>query len=345
MTIKFKNGDMFSEHVEALVNTVNCVGVMGKGVALEFKKRWPENYKKYKSICAKKGLRPGQIFIFDNGSMFDSDDPRYLINFPTKDHWKAKSKISYVEEGLDALALEVKSLGIKTIAMPPLGCGNGGLKWDEVKPLIISKLGHLENIDIIVFEPFEAREAPEFSETTLPMTKGRAILLKTLGDIEKYFDGSFDRVSLQKIAYFVQALGFDLNLKFSRNLHGPYSDALRKSYISLEKHGLIEGFVEGDRLSKVTPAGYAVADEFISNNLENAAILIERLDHLIQGYESPYGLELLSSVHWLAHHEKHAPVEKIIAEMATWNENKRNLFQEDAIREAYKRLEDDGLLN
>jgi len=345
MTVKFKKGDMFAESVDALVNTVNCVGVMGKGVALEFKSRWPDNYKEYKALCAKKGLRPGQIFTFDNSYMFEANGPRYLVNFPTKDHWKAKSKISYVEDGLDALVLEIDRLCIKSIAMPPLGCGNGGLDWAEVKPLIMEKLGNLSGVSIIVFEPLTTSETPEFSEATLAMTKGRAILLKSLGDLEKYFDGSFDRVSLQKIAYFIQAFGVDLKLNFSRNLHGPYSETLRKSYITLEKHGLIKGFVEGDRLSKVTHTGYAIADEYLSQNIDNDITIVERLDHLIQGYESPYGLELLSSVHWLSHHEKHSPVEKIIAEMEKWNENKRNLFKADAIREAYKRLEDDGLLN
>ncbi|MFC3170427.1 type II toxin-antitoxin system antitoxin DNA ADP-ribosyl glycohydrolase DarG [Paracoccus fontiphilus] len=345
MTVKFKNGDMFAEPVEALVNTVNCVGVMGKGVAHEFKVRWPDNYKEYKTLCARKGLRPGQMFTFQNMHMFGSTGPRYLVNFPTKDHWKAKSKISYVEDGLDALATEIERLGIKSIAMPPLGCGNGGLDWSEVKPLIMQKLGHLNDVDVVVFEPLNAAEAPEFTEATLNMTTGRAILLKALGDLEKYFDGAFDRVSLQKIAYFIQALGVNLKLDFSRNLHGPYSETLRKSYISLEKHGMIKGFVEGDRLSKVTPTGYAIADEYLTHHPEVDIKIIERLDHLIQGYESPYGLELLSSVHWLANHEKHSPIEKIISEMATWNENKRNLFQENAIREAYKRLEEDGLLN
>lgn len=345
MTIIFKHGDMFSEPVEALVNTVNCVGVMGKGVALEFKKRWPANFKAYKKVCDAKELKPGRMFVFDNKQLFANEGPRFLINFPTKAHWRSKSKIEYVEEGLDALVETIQSLEIKSIALPPLGCGNGGLDWDKVRPLIVSKLEHLEDVEVVVFAPHDAADVPEHENSRFPMTFERAVLLKTLGDLEGYFDGAFDRISLQKIAYFLQALGVRLNLEFSRNLHGPYSETLRKSYIALEKSGMINGFVKGDRQAHVTPSGYATASEHLNHSEIDGEEIIKRLDKLIEGYEGPYGLELLSSVHYLAHHEKHFPIEKIIAEMKSWSENKRSLFKDDAIRLAYKRLHDDGLLN
>lgn len=344
MNITFKNGDMFSEKVDAIVNTVNCVGVMGKGVALEFKNRWPENYKEYKAVCARKGLRPGKLLIHENPGLLNDSEPRFLVNFPTKDNWRSKSKISYVSDGLDALIDEIQRLNIRSIAMPPLGCGNGGLDWNDVKPLIKDKLRNLSNVEVIVFEPYVTSDAPEYEESKLKMTSGRAILLKTLGDLEKHFDGALDRLSMQKIAYFLQAFGVNLNLNFSRNLHGPYSESLRKAYLALEGTGMITGFVKGDRLSRVTQSGYAIADDFLNNDRSFDNQIIEKVDKLIQGYESPYGLELLSSVHWLAEHEKHSPIEKIIEEMGRWSENKRNLFQENAIRAAYDRLVDDGLL-
>jgi len=344
MTISFKKGDMFSEPVEALVNTVNCVGVMGKGVALEFKNRWPANFKAYKKLCDAKALAPGQMFIFDTKELFTSEGPRFLVNFPTKAHWRSKSKLSYVADGLDALAEKIKYHNIKSIAIPPLGCGNGGLDWIDVKPLIETKLGELDGVEIVVFPPKDAVDQPEHINTALPMTFERAILLKSLNDLEKYFDGSFDRISLQKIAYFLQELGIDFRLKFSRNLHGPYSETLRKAYIAFEQHGMIKGFSQGDRQAHVTPSGCAVADEFLGGAFQDSDDTIDRLSKLVQGYESPYGLELLSSVHWLAHHERHYPVEKIIAEMRGWNENKRSSFSDEAIRIAYQRLQDDNLL-
>ncbi len=343
MTIVFKKGDMFSEPVEALVNTVNCVGVMGKGVALEFKNRWPANFKAYKKLCDAKELRPGQMFVFDTKELFVSDGPRYLVNFPTKAHWRAKSKISYVEDGLDALAEAIQEYGIKSIAIPPLGCGNGGLDWAEVKPLLQSKLVGLEDVTVVVFAPKDAADEPEHAHASLPMTYPRATLLKCLNDLERFFDGSFDRISLQKIGYFLQALGVDFKLEFARNLHGPYSETLKKAYISFEHHGLIQGFTKGDRQTHVTNSGCAVAEEFFSTADDNGDKVIDKLSKLIQGYESPYGLELLSSVHWLAHNEGYSPVEEVIKALKEWNEGKRNSFDESAIRFAYERLKEDGL--
>lgn len=345
MTIRTKKGDMFSEPVEALVNTVNCVGVMGKGVALEFKNRWPANFRAYKSLCDAKDLKPGQMFVFDTEELFSSEGPRYLINFPTKAHWRSKSKMEYIEDGLDALVEAIREHGIASIALPPLGCGNGGLDWADVRPVIESKLSKLDDVDIVLFAPKDASDAPEHVHSNLTMTFPRAILLKTLNDLERYFDGSFDRISLQKIAYFLQAFGVDFNLKFSRNLHGPYSETLKLAYVAMEHHGMIDGFLDGERQSHVTPSGCAVANEFLIKTDRKADVTIDRLSKLVQGYESPYGLELLSSVHWLAHHEGHFPVEKIVQEMLGWSEAKRNKFSEDAIRSAYSRLKEDGLLH
>lgn len=345
MTIRTKMGDMFAEPVEALVNTVNCVGVMGKGVALEFKNRWPANFRAYKTLCDAKDLKPGQMFVFDTNELFTSEGPRYLINFPTKAHWRSKSKIEYVEDGLDALVEVIREYGITSIALPPLGCGNGGLDWADVGPLIETKLSSLEDVDIVLFAPKHTADAPEHVHSNLPMTFPRAILLKTLNDLERHFDGSFDRISLQKIAYFLQALGVDFNLKFSRNLHGPYSETLKLAYVAMERHGMIDGFLSGERQSHVTNSGCAVANEFLDNAESAPSDTVDRLSKLVQGYESPYGLELLSSVHWLAHHEGHFPVEKIIEEMLGWSEAKRNRFSENAIRAAYDRLKEDGLLH
>ena len=344
MTLIFEKGDLFSQPVEALVNTVNCVGVMGKGVALEFKRRWPENYKAYKRVCDAGELTPGRMFVFDRGQIFRDDGPRYIINFPTKNHWRAKSTLQYVSDGLDALIEEIKVRGISSIAMPPLGCGNGGLDWKDVRPLIESRLAKLTDLNVIVLAPRDAEDEPEYTQVKVTMNHERAILLKTLGDFEEYFDGKFDRISLQKIVYFLQVLGTPFNLQFSRNLHGPYSETLRKAFIAFEKLGMIKGFASGDRQAHVTPAAYAAADEYLKECNPSDVGVIERLSKLIQGYESPYGLELLSSVHWLADKEKHYPVEKIIAEMRNWNEAKRNTFNDKMIKVAYERLLADALV-
>ena len=348
MPLTFKTGDMFSEATEAIVNTVNCVGVMGKGVALEFKKRWPANFRFYKRSCDTGALQPGRVLVFDTGEMFLENGPRYLINFPTKDHWRAKSKIAFIEDGLDALVDAIDAYKIRSISIPPLGCGNGGLDWSEVRHLIANKLSVLNEVDVIVFQPINSADLPEHAVETIAMTYPRAVLLKALGEIEHHFDGAFDRISLQKIVYFLQAMGVDFRLQFARNLHGPYSDALKKAFVIMDQRGMISGFLSGDRLAHVTPAGYATSSEYLeaadASLSGGADEIIERLDKLIQGYESPYGMELLSSVRWLAHDEGVHPVEKVIEALANWNEGKRNSFDEKSIRSAYMRLEEDGLL-
>lgn len=344
MTLIFETGDLFAQPVEALVNTVNCVGVMGKGVALEFKRRWPDNYKAYKRVCDARELTPGRMFVFDRGKLFRDEGPRYIINFPTKNHWRSKSTLEYVSAGLDALIDEIRERGISSIAMPPLGCGNGGLDWKDVRPLIESRLAELTDVKVVVLAPKDAEDEPEHAQVKMGMNRQRAILLKTLGDFEGYFDGRFDRISLQKIVYFLQVFGTPFNLQFSRNLHGPYSESLRKAFIAFEKLGMISGFTSADRQSHVTPAAYAAADEYLKDGDPADLNLIERLSKLIQGYESPYGLELLSSVHWLAEKEQHYPVEKIIEEMRNWNDGKRNSFNDKVIRLAYERLKADALV-
>ena len=264
---------MFEEPVEAIVNTVNSVGVMGKGVALEFKRRWPANFEAYRKACAAHEVAPGKMLVFDRGGLV-ADGVRYLVNFPTKTHWRSKSKLSYIEEGLSDLVRVIYEFDISSIALPPLGCGNGGLDWADVKPLIEAKLGNLEHVEVIVFPPKAEVDVPEYVPTKISMTFERAILLKSLNDLEPYFDGSFDRISLQKIAYFLQALGVKFGLQFAKNLHGPYSETLKKAYVAFEKSGLIAGFLTGERQTHVTRAGCAVAEEFLSKAENNGAEIV-----------------------------------------------------------------------
>jgi O-acetyl-ADP-ribose deacetylase (regulator of RNase III) len=148
--LEFKQGNLLEEDAEVLVNAVNCVGVMGKGIALQLKQAFPENFQQYKKACDAKEVEPGRMFTFSTGKLFN---PKYIINFPTKRHWREKSKIEYVQTGLKALLAEVQQLGITSIAIPALGCGNGGLDWLEVKPLIELAFVELSEVKAIAFEP------------------------------------------------------------------------------------------------------------------------------------------------------------------------------------------------
>lgn len=151
--IEFKQGNLLEENAEALVNTVNCVGVMGKGIALQFKQAYPENFRQYEKACKAGEVQPGRMFTVATGNLFN---PRYIINFPTKRHWKNNSKIEDIKSGLVALVQEVPSLGITSIAIPPLGCGNGGLNWADVKPLIVSAFAQLPEVRVIIFAPYKS---------------------------------------------------------------------------------------------------------------------------------------------------------------------------------------------
>jgi O-acetyl-ADP-ribose deacetylase (regulator of RNase III) len=345
MSVTFKSGDLFLDKSEALVNTVNCVGVMGKGVALEFKHRWPENYKAYKKACDAKLLRPGNMLIFELTNLFGKNETKFIVNFPTKDHWRAKSKLEYISVGLDALVTDIKKYRIKSIALPPLGCGNGGLDWGIVRPMMLEKLSELDDVNVSIYEPLKGSDEPEYVETHLKMTLGRAVFLKAIATLETPFGGALDRLSLQKIAYFLQVLGVPFNLDFTKNLYGPYSEALKKAVVALEDdYKLIAGF-HAQREVHVTPAGYAAAEDFLKNDEQSEAV-IENLARLVDGFETPYGLELLSTVHKVAtssSNEK-SDIKRIISVMLALERNKRNVFPEDEIRLAFQRLKDDYLL-
>jgi O-acetyl-ADP-ribose deacetylase (regulator of RNase III) len=345
MTIEYKNGDMFDEPTEAIVNTVNCVGVMGKGVALEFKRRWPANFKAYKLACADKALTPGKMFIFDNDGFLDSEKHRFLINFPTKQHWRSKSKIEYVKDGLVDFAEQVRRIGIKSVALPPLGCGNGGLEWSDVRPLIEDAVSSLPDVHFVIFGPAELSAHPEQSDVPSDLTVGRASMMVAFAELEKYFGGHLTRLTAQKVAYFLQVLGIDFGLTFKKNQYGPYSETLHQAFKTMEAKHYIEGYTSDDRKVVVTPGTYAAADEYLKSAGSNVSSIIEKLSLLIEGYESPYGMELLSSVHFLSVSEGITTQPGMSVALEAWNDHKRASFPEPAVTAALERLKGDGFIH
>jgi O-acetyl-ADP-ribose deacetylase (regulator of RNase III) len=147
--IEYKKGDILREDVEALVNRVNCVGVMGRGLALQFKKAFPENFKAYAAGCELNEVQPGRMFIFRTGQL---TNPKYIINFPTKRHWRENSRIEDIDAGLIALANDIRLLNIHSIAISPLGSGLGGLQWSKVCPRIENSLRSLDDLNVVIFE-------------------------------------------------------------------------------------------------------------------------------------------------------------------------------------------------
>lgn len=344
MTIEYKTGDMFDEPAEAIVNTVNCVGVMGKGVALEFKRRWPENFRAYKRLCDAGHLSPGKMFVFENGGLIGEAQPRYLINFPTKLHWRAHSKIEFIEDGLDDFVKQVKRLGIKSVALPPLGCGNGGLDWSDVRSLIERKLAPLSDVRFVVFPPGSDAAVPEQHGIPTDLTVGRATMMVAFAELEKFFGGHLTRLTAQKLAYFMQVMGADFGLRFEKAQFGPYSESLHNAFKAMEAKRYISGYSDNDRKVVVTPATYAASNEYLKSEGIDSASMVKKLSLLIDGYETPYGMELLSSVHFLFVVEGITTQPEMSEALEAWNDHKRESFPRTAVTAALGRLREDGYM-
>lgn len=322
--IRFTTGDLLRADVDALVNSVNCVGIMGRGVALQFKKIFPSNFAEYKRACERGEVIPGRMFVTHRHAL---SGPRFIINFPTKRHWKGKSRIEDIESGLDALRSEIQSHSIKSIAIPPLGAGLGGLNWSEVRSRIEQRLGNLD-IDIIVYEPGEAPDASVMARTTEPppMSAGRATLVTLM---HRYLEGLLDPfitlIELQKLMYFMQEAGQPLRLNYRKHIYGPYADNLRHVLHQIEGH-LVSGYADGgDRPNKqiaLVPGAYDEAASFLSSD-EQAQLRFKKVSSLVEGFESPFGLELLATVHWLMHHEGTRSKEAAVDMTHRWNERKK----------------------
>jgi O-acetyl-ADP-ribose deacetylase (regulator of RNase III) len=343
--IEFKQGNLLEENAEALVNTVNCVGVMGKGIALQFKQAFPENFRQYEKACRADEVQPGRMFTVATGSLFY---PRYIINFPTKRHWRGKSKIEDIKSGLKALVAEVQQLGISSIAIPPLGCGNGGLDWAKVKPLIESAFAELPEVKVIVFEPTGAPEVDKIQVATSKpnMTRSRSLLIRLL---ELYGIPGYrlTMLEVQKLAYFLQTAGEPLKLRYDKHKYGPYADNLNHALQRIEGH-YIRGYGDRSREAEiyVLPEGREAAQTFLETELD-AKDRLERVSHLITGFETPYGMEMLATVHWVAQENPKAAkdTEVAIALVHEWSDRKRKLFKPEHIRKAWQRLHEQGWLS
>lgn len=335
--IEFKNrGNLLEESVDALVNTVNCVGIMGKGIALQFKQAYPDNFKVYEKACNHNEVSTGKMFIYSTGSLFGV---KYIINFPTKKHWKEKSKMEYIREGLDDLIQVIKDHHITSIALPPLGCGNGGLDWEKVKPLIVDKLSKLTDLKIIIYEPAGSPKASNIRINTLKprMTPGRAALL---GLLEQYLFPGYELTMLevQKLMFFLQKLGEPLKLNYVKQKYGSYANNLNHVLQALDGHYII-GY--GDRSHsatiKIDSEQVKEADKFLLQYPETKA-RFEKVKELISGYETPYGLELLVTVYWVVKKENIKDEASIIQSIQNWNERKKQLFKKEHILKALNKL-------
>lgn len=293
--IRFVQGDILESGAEALVNTVNTVGVMGKGVALRFKQRFPENYRFYREACKRGEVVPGKMLVFRTGYL----QPRYIINFPTKRHWRQKSRIEDIVAGLQDLVQQVRQLGISSIAIPALGCGHGGLEWEEVRPLIENAFARLPEVQVEVYEPVAPKTDRPRTDAPVRLKPAHAALLLLMRQYNE-IEPETTLHDVQHIAYLLYAAGIFL---FRRQQGGfevrgsrLYAAAVerlvsRLPSVYLERH---RGYRRRLLLS-VTDKGVEQA-RAVLRQYPGVQTRLQRVSKLLEGYESSFALQLLALV-------------------------------------------------
>jgi O-acetyl-ADP-ribose deacetylase (regulator of RNase III) len=349
--ISYTTGNLLDAEVDALVNTVNTVGVMGKGIALMFKDRFPANMAAYAKACKAGEVETGRMFVTETGELMG---PRWIINFPTKQHWRSKSQMQWIIDGLADLRCFIKEHQVRSIAIPPLGAGNGGLKWVDVKPHIEKALGDLEGVEIVIYEPTAKYQNVAKTKGVETLTPARALVAEL---VRRYWvlGMGCSLLEIQKLAWFmeraIEAEGLEpLDLRFVANNYGPYADRLRHLLDALDG-----SYLKSDkRISDCGPLDTiwfndAKRDKVaLYLNTEAKAYLpaLERTSKLIDGFESPFGLELLSTVDWLLAEEHVAPEPQALREGVghwpageNWAQRKLKLFDLGKLELALKRLQ------
>lgn len=344
--IEPSKGDIFKADAEALVNTVNCVGFMGRGIAAQFKRAFPKNFTAYAAACKRGEVQPGRMLTVATEQLVG---PRYIINFPTKRHWRGKSRMEDIELGLGSLVEEVERLGLRSIAIPPLGCGLGGLEWQDVRPRIERAFARLPDVRVLLYEPSGAPQPTEMvrSEVRPRITPGRAMLLALM---DRYLGGLMDPfltlLEVHKLMYFAQEAGEPLRLRYVKGPFGPYAENLRQVLAHVEGH-FVSGYADGgdapDKPLTLVPGAVEAATGFLSTRSD----VLERFDRvasLVEGFETPFGMELLATVHWVARKEGVGTPEAAVEAVHRWNAHKRQ-FSARQIRLAWDVLASKGWLS
>lgn len=347
--ITFTQGNLLEARAEALVNTVNTVGVMGKGIALMFKERFADNFRRYAAACKAKEVRTGAMFVTE---VHELDGPRWIVNFPTKQHWRGNSKIEWITDGLQDLRRFLIENNVKSIAIPPLGAGNGGLNWAEVRPHIEEVLAGLDT-EILVFEPTQKYQNVAKRTGVEKLTPARALIAEL---VRRYWVLGMEcsLLEIQKLAWFlersIERTGqTPLDLRFAPHKYGPYADRLRHLL-----EGLDGSYLHCDkRIGDADPLDVIWFDDgrktFVQTYLKSEAKdyvpALEATAALIDGFESPYGMELLATVDWLLSQEGIAPTVPAVREgLHHWGggpgaaARKGRLFDDRALSIALERL-------
>ena len=351
--IHYVKGNLLESDAEALVNTVNTVGVMGKGIALQFKEAFPENYRIYKNACRKKELRIGRVLVVGDSNF--TSGPKIIVNFPTKTHWRLPSEYSYIEQGLQSLRREIVSRQIKSIAIPPLGSHNGGLDWLRVKQMVETALSNLD-CNVYLYEPSEVVIERMKSERA-KLTPARAMLLTMLADLTK--NGEFASVfAAEKLVYFMQRMGAEdiFKVEFKPYYYGPYSGG-KVAHVLYALNG---SYIKGMGGMENRPFDYIwllddaeqEASRFIeeSKNTVKLREICEKTKTLLRDYYSNYSLELLATADYLLntvaclqnwrYKDEVEVIEILETEIRQWSRRKEQMFKREYLNEAFKFLKE-----
>ncbi len=336
-------GDILRDDSEAIVNTVNCVGIMGRGIALQFRNAYPENFRAYEKACQREEVQPGRMLVHETGEL---TGPRFIINFPTKRHWRGKSRMEDIDSGLKALVEVLREKKIRSIALPPLGSGLGGLDWSQVRPRIVAVLGELDDVKVTIYEPAGPPEAEQMvrNQEVPKMTPGRAALVELMHHyLGALLDPFVTLLEVHKLMYFMQEAGEPLKLKYTKAPYGPFAKNLGHVLKAIEGH-LVSGYADGgdapDKQLKLVPQAFEDAQRFLEGK-DSTREHFARVTQLVEGFESPVGLELLSTVHWVAKHESVNSVGDLVKATHAWNERKQQ-FTPRQIELAATALETNG---
>lgn len=329
--INFTTGDLLKSTAYALVNTVNCEGYMGKGLAYQFKVKYPEMNKDYIKACRSHELVPGKLHCYKT-------EDRLIINFPTKNKWIEKSEIDYITSGLDELVKVIQAHNIKSIAIPPLGCGNGGLIWNEVKEAILQRLNCIsDTVDVFVYEPSKNYATDGKTEPQLSLSALVLMNIKFRLNTDK-----FGKICLQKTAYFMNVLSDTEYFHFKKGIYGPYDhsiDLISKGIKEFQKYHKVENTEEAYEILLKELISKTIQDklDFYIPYIEKAAEFTNKLP-------SVQDVEGAGTALFIVQQNKVIDSNGIVQEFKNWSEDKAARFSEESIYKAIDSLEANGFI-
>ncbi|EGU33109.1 macro domain-containing protein [Vibrio scophthalmi] len=342
--ITYLKGDLFADDAEALINTVNTVGVMGKGLAYQFKERFPDNFRIYRDACSNDEFSVGQVLLVRN---VHGSSPRFIINFPTKAHWRGKSKIEYIESGLDDLVKVIKDKGIKSVAIPALGSGLGGLPWSQVERVIYEKLSDATEVEWRVYAP---NDTPPCARS-LNLTVGRALLITALNQYLTHTrKKQMSELEAQCLLYILDCVGIALNkIEFSKFMQAPYSDVLHKALGKMDGDFLyLSGINKPVDLTLITLEPKVVSKaKSILDKQDMSNVMISKVMDFLSGYESKDGMSIVATTLWVSKQMKQdfgQIDESELIQRVSELISKYRRISDALIRCAYERLIEEELL-